>query len=137
MQSLRMPRGNTPAHGPNYRNHPRASGGRTPAVARLAGPGAGQAHDWGDRNIAARRCRPEGNTRVERRVRLFRPPLDDGGRDPRFGRKLLVLPRELVAVGRAPRRVARDLRDLYARPHPRPAHHGPDGYAAGIHEIVL
>ena len=71
---------------------------------------------------------------LDRRGRRLRPSADDGERDPRGGGEFQQLRRFDVARCRAPRYLAGQLPTLHRGAHARSAHHGPDGFAAGIHQ---
>ena len=74
---------------------------------------------------------------LERRGRRLRPSPDDGSRDPRGGGEFRQLRRLDVARRRPAQHLAGKLPALYRRAHARSAHHGPDGFAAGIHQVDL
>ena len=74
---------------------------------------------------------------MERRGRRLRPSPDDRKRDPRGGGEFRQLRRLDVARRRPPRHLAAKLPALHRRARARSAHHGSDGFAAGIHQVDL
>ena len=74
---------------------------------------------------------------MERRGRRFRPSADDRVRDPRGGGEFRKLRGRDVARCRAAKHHPRQFRALYRGAATRSAHHGPDGFAAGIHQVDL
>src|SRR5260221_7720622 len=96
-------------------------------------PGAGLAHcDRFGSESEGLRC-----ARMERAIRRFRPSAHDRGGDPCGRGEFQRLLGRLVAGCRTTRRCARNFRYSNTRPHPRSAHHGPDGSTAGIHQGSL
>ena len=84
---------------------------------------------------AAGRARPGRRpAALERRGRRLRPSPDDRFRDPGGGGELSKLRRLDVARCRTAQHHAGKFRALHRRPRARPAHHGPDGFAARIHQ---
>ncbi len=79
-------------------------------------------------------CRRRRAAALERRGRRLRPSPDDGLRDPRGGGEFRSMRRRDVARCRAPQHLAGELPALHRGPRARSAHHGPDGFAAGIHQ---
>ena len=89
---------------------------------------------------AAAQPRPAAPARphaLERRGRRLRPSPDDRERDPRGGGEFRQLRRRDVARRRAPQHLAGKLPALHRGACARSAHHGPDGFAAGIHQVDL
>ena len=83
----------------------------------------------------AGRARPGRRTAaLERRRRRLRPPADDRRRDPPGGGELSQLRRRDVARCRTPQHHAGEFRAFHRRPDARPADHGPDGFAARVHQ---
>ena len=74
---------------------------------------------------------------MERRGRRLRPSPDDRERHPRGGGEFRQLRRLDVAGCRPPRHLAAKLPALHRGAGARSAHHGFDGFAAGIHQIDL